>query len=540
MIRASRTPFLAVAALVVLASHATAQVRRPALAGSVASDFAFSADGAHVVFRSDARRPGTFELFAAPADGSVTARRLSATLPAGGDVTRFAPGTVRVAYLADQYANDVFELYSVPITGGAAPLALSGALVPGGDVLALHVTPDGTQVVFLADALVDGDEEFFRVPIDGSAAPVALDPAPDGLPIVGHWLHPAGTHLFFTQRDMVIGPPFEFDQFRDTLFVLALQGAPSKVELADAHFANGPFVLDVTGSSLVDVRVTPDGTRAVYIDYIIGKDGTDEIVLNSVPMDGSEPHVVLSQGTQNIDFGFEVTPSGRIVYAEGDLDGVYSIQADGTDRHDLTPATWNATVVFGLSPDGTEVCFYAWRYEGSVVKGALWSVPVDGSAPATELDQRTEMYVDEIVVTETSVAYVARLTQASQAPRELYGVDRSGAFAPLLLAPAAFTGTGASLLTRAPDERALFRYAATTSRDFELHLAPADASLAARRISGPMSGERDLHVYALSPDGERVVYSADQRIDEISELFTTTLSSTVPPVPFRLLERREF
>jgi hypothetical protein len=72
-----------------------------------------------------------------------------------------------------------------------------------------------------------------------------------------------------------------------------------------------------------------------------------------------------------------------------------------------------------------------------------------------------------------------------------------------------------------------------TDETIELLAAPLDGSSPARVLNGPLVPGGDVRSldllqapFALSPDGRRVAYLADQRTDEVFELF---LSSLEPP-----------
>jgi len=517
-----RLPALA-PALALLAAAGSAQGTRFGLLGDVADDFAFSPDGGTLVFRADAFHEGCVELFAGPADASAPARRLSAPLARGGDVTAFAVGAGRVAYIADQEEDEVYALYSVPIEGGAV-VPLSGSLVVGGDVASMRLTPDGTQVIYLADALVDTRREFFHVPIDGSAAPVALDPAPIHLPIPSYWIHPAGTCLFYTQRDIVIGPPFGLPQFRETLYVLGLGGSPNRLALASAHFSNDPFN-QAQGCFFLDLQVHPDGGHVLYTDAIYGKDGLTETMLNCAAIDGSETPIVLTNGAHNIDFSFLVSAGGRVVFEE--LSDIYSIRIDGTDRRNLDVNGWRAQIPFALSPEGSEVFFYSSLFQSGVLMGGLFRSPIDGSQPASALDQARDLYVRELVVDDTHASYLTRIGSSFTTFRGLYAVPRDGSLPPVLLNGPPVDRWGADTLSVAPGARVLYRNT-DPAFDFELFVAACDGSVPSRRLCGRMSGGRDMLAYRLSPNGEDVAYTADQRVDGTSELLATTLSGARP------------
>ena len=55
----------------------------------------------------------------------------------------------------------------------------------------------------------------------------------------------------------------------------------------------------------------------------------------------------------------------------------------------------------------------------------------------------------------------------------------------------------------------------------ELFCAPIDGALAALKISGPMVAGGDAFEVQFVPGARRIVYSADQEVDNRTELFTS-------------------
>ena len=85
--------------------------------------------------------------------------KLSGTMPATGDVTRFKISSdgQYVVYLADQDTDFVFELYSVPLAGpSTARVKLNRPLASDGDVIDFEISPDGSRVVVIEDVVTTG------------------------------------------------------------------------------------------------------------------------------------------------------------------------------------------------------------------------------------------------------------------------------------------------------------------------------------------------------------------------------------------------
>ncbi len=212
--------------------------------------FAFSPDGARVVFRAAGETPGKIELHSAPAAGGSAPIRLNGTLPAAGDVIDFAfsPDGSRVVYRADQQVDERFELYSVPVTGGT-PVLLNGPLVAEGDIPfgAFAVSPDGARVVYRADQAADERFELYSVPLTGGAA-VKLNSALDvGGDILDFAFTPDGSRVVY-RGDQQTDGAFE-------LYAVPVAGGA-------AVRVNDPLVPGGRVSS--GYSISPDGGHVAY------------------------------------------------------------------------------------------------------------------------------------------------------------------------------------------------------------------------------------------------------------------------------------
>ncbi|HEX6886335.1 MAG TPA: hypothetical protein VF530_23370 [Planctomycetota bacterium] len=493
-------------------------------AADVEADYAFSANGAQLLFRADLWVDDAFELFSSPADASGPPERLSRPLAPGGDVVRFVPAGSFVVYLADQDEDEVFELYATRSSSRPHVLAvvhrLSGPLAPGGDVLSFHVTPDGEHAVFLADKLVDGRPEFFRVALDGRTPPVALDPTPSTDPVTSSWLAPDGAHVVHTRRERlgVILP-----NYIEHLIALPVDGSLAEVEIASSLSSLGYY-----GSSFPALEFTADGQRVVYIDQVDGEDGAEDIHLFSAPIDGSQAPIVLNQGTSNTSLLFLLSRSlQRVVYSE--FDNLYSVALDGTGRVQLDPPTWTPVAPWAFTPDGTSILFQA-RVGGRFgPTGGLLRSRVDGSQPTSVLVSGS-LAIQQILATDRDVAYVQRDgTQFDPFGfRGLWTRALDGTAPAVLLNGPALTRTGCGTAQLAPGDRLLFTNSYSTESISELFVVARDGSLAPRRLSAQLSGGRDVSTFLQAPAGEGVVYRADQIQDGAFELFRTDLGGAGP------------
>lgn len=479
----------------------------------VQGDYRFDASGNRVLFRADPDVDERFDLFVAPSDASAPARRLNAPLPENVGVQSFELGAGGfVVYLADESVATRFELYGVALAGGE-PVRLSGLLVGGGDVARFQLTPDGTQVVFLADARVNNHAELFRAPVDGSAPVLPLEPSPSPNPIRDFRIHPDGS------RAVVIRPVP--DLFRERLGSLALDGSGATVFLA---YSAGP-VFSATAFSRVEVA--PDGLSVIAadVDDLDGDVGFGR--LYGIPMDGSRPAATLNQELELFDDAFVASAStGRVAFIDGS--DLVSTNLDGSGRVQLDFADWSPTSdEFALTPDGSRLIFNAFR--PGIGQLTLFVVPIDGSAPAANLGASID--VRGCVLTDSTVYHVANSSFGALLAQPLAGG------APLLLNGPATPSFGVTrnLLERTPAGEILFVQRAVGSPGSALHVVPGDGSLAPRRFGPVLVSPQSISTFRASADGSRVAYLANRSNPVTLELFPAALGATPPDRPYLTL-----
>lgn len=525
--------------------------RPPGFAAQDTFAFRASSDGAWVVYLADEGSDDLFELYGVPSDGSAPARKLSGPLVAGGHLVEVAEqglppvrtyepphvrtSHARVAYRADQEVDEVHELFAAPLDGSTPAVKVSGTLVAGGDVgTELEFALGGARLVYVADALVDERPEVFSAPSDGSLSPVSLSGplqqfgttsanasslrvTPDGGTVVYCGVAPFATanRIFAVPADGS-APPRPVSTRRVETFALTPDGARVVygawdsgsylfVELWTAPLDGGeaPRRLDArtTTGSVASYAVSPDATRAVYL-----ADHELHLVpeLWSVPLDGSglplrlHPPLAAGQGVR----AFAIGPDGaRVVYAaDADVPGtleLYSVPADGSAAPvKLSPAPVPGGGVAGggrehLLELGLERAVWVADARADEVF-ELFSAPLDGSAPAVRLS----------------------------GPLPPAGDVEAGP-------------DGAWAFRIAPDGRqVVYRADARLDAQHELWLVPADGSAAPVRLSGAMTtfggvppeDPRGIEQsFAFTPDGTRVLYRADQEIDERFDLWSARL-----------------
>lgn len=176
------------------------------------------------------------------------------------------------------------------------------------------------------------------------------------------------------------------------------------------------------------------------------------------------------------------SPDGsRLLYAaDQDLAGrvdLYSTSADGSSTPVLLSAPEEPQDrVFGpvFTPDGSRGSWLVYRTTTD-----LYGVPVDGSRPAARLNGR-------------------------------FG---PGSPPPFMVGP--------SYRISPNGTRVVYLADANVDQRYELFSVPIDGNArGSARLNGPLIPAGDVREFELSPDGARVIYLADQELDERLELFS--------------------
>jgi hypothetical protein len=290
------------------------------------------------------------------------------------------------------------ELFSSPLDGSASPVRISGPMIAAGNYVddSLIFAPDGRAVLYLADAVVNEQVELFRTAVDGSSPAVRL---------------------------------------------------------------NGPLPAggDVIAGS---VRITPDGTRAVYVaDETV--DGQQD--LYAVPLDRATSPLRLSSFALHgqVTSWLVEASDERAVFTAGQK--LYSAPLDASTPP-LRLYPFAGVTEARITPDGVRVVF--------LFSEILLSVPIDLSTPAVKLSESLGLGVQtfQIGADGRHVAFFHRLD------------------------------TGEAGLFAVPTEGGQ-----------------------PRRLSRETPWDLDVRAYRLLADGNRLIYLADPLVDERFELFESFL-----------------
>lgn len=500
------------------------------------TSFQISPDGTRVVYVADQRFDGVLELFSVPIAGGASTE-LAGGMVSGGDVLSFEAGplSLGVVFRADKLVDGVDELFAVPFSGGA--FRLNGALVAGGDVVDFRISTDDQHVVYRADRMTDEVIELYRVATTGGPNARLSDPL-----VAGGDVASSAAYL----------PSFVIDSDASRVAYLADQDVDDVRELysvpmlglQDPVKVNGPLPMGPVTGDVGDFEITADG-GVVYL-----ADGEVENVfeLYRAPVGGgtvtklSGPMV--AGGGVDPNGQWELSPDGsRVLYlAEQETDGLlelFSVPVDASEpaiklNHSIAPGI-PGIQVFELSADGTRVIY---RVELDPFSADLFAAAVDGSGTPVQLNLPGQSvdglsFPPEHHITSDGT-FVLYRTES-----ELWRVRSDGSDSPVRLSDPMvargmlFEGTGTSFQLSADGRYVAYLADARVDGRYELFLVAVDgigADALPIRVNKPLATGGDVTRFAISPDGGRVVYRADQELDERHELYAYVgLALSAPP-----------
>jgi hypothetical protein len=317
---------------------------------------------------------------------------------------------------------------------------------------------------------------------------------------------------------------------RDDLHLAALQPA----DVHSVPIAGGAPVF-VIASPLANVRFGADGWHAYRTPCQVDEyHGFARAFLERMALDGTEPVETLTTVTTGTSGSFtfvltaleELPPSwpcgpsceDPIVFS---IHGfrLHAVDADGTDTRTLS----NLTPVTSLRfvEDGPRV-LYSKGGDGPYI------APLDASAPGTLLappGDPTEAWE----LSGTRVVFVRSSGDPDDGLfRGLYSLSIDGGHDPLLLNGPPLPGQGivGDFVLSAGSQRVVFRDGSVA--DERLLSVPVDGSEPPVELAHMALGGH-VEDMVVTPDGSRVVYLADQRADDVFELYVARVDGTGEP-----------
>jgi Tol biopolymer transport system component len=368
------------------------------------------------------------------------------------------------------------------------------------------VSPDGSWLVYGIygiDGILPLHTVLHSVPMDGSAAPAQLSPV--GAPVFAPFLSTPDS-----QRVL----------YRITL--------GSQTALASSPLdGSAPAVILFTGIFVHEFQLAPDGSRAVFTARATA--GLDELF--SAPVDGSAPAQrldpvlvaggdVVSQGFQD---GFGISPDSQwVAYrADQDTDDVvelYAVPIDGSAAaHKLSgalPAPGGVDVGYPLQFGAGGRVLFASDPPGPSER-ELYSVLLDGSQAAVRLNAPSTPITSGFALSPDGSWVV--FTAFDSPSVNVYRVPVGGGTPQILNPPLVAGGhvVNNTYGTRPPVEnvafdstgtRVIYRADQDVDERIELYSVPFDASRISTKLNQPLAGEGQVVSFRVSPSSPRVAY----------------------------------
>lgn len=355
--------------------------------GIFIADYAISSDENWVVYVADQDNDEISDINSVPiAGGKPTI--LSKSLSNNGHVNyhRNSPFIISndnryVVFLANSgYFTRGRELYSVPINGGV-PVKLNGSLVEDGLVYEdFQISPDSKYVVYRANQNIPNVEEIYSVPITGGT-PVRLN-----RPLAQDF--DVGDYFDISpDSNWVVYKSDTDSQHKDKLYSVSIKGG-TPVKLS----GNLPLQ-DIISFGHDAVIISPDSRRVVYKIT----QGTQYIKdIYSVPIIGGDA-VKLNRDLMPDRYvaKFQISPDSKNVlyiangHQSGDLFSLFNVPITGGTpirlNHNGPPVDVNSLQNMHISPDGKYVIYAAYlMYEG--YQQQLYRVLINGG-PVTNLNK---------------------------------------------------------------------------------------------------------------------------------------------------------
>jgi hypothetical protein len=459
------------------------------------ADVAFSGDRRTVVWSARASSDLPFHTYAAPFDGATPALQISSR-PVGWAILRVFPDWVLTSLREGPAVVD--GLLRVHLDGSPTRTLTTRP------IWEVQTTAAGDWVVLRTQAAQD---KLFSVPTEAGAE-VALYEPPPGEALQDFEITLDGAYVIY-----LTGPSGH-------LLRVPIDGSRPAVLLSDASHDATTFEL------------TPDGLGVVYV---ASTGSLPPWELFGVPIDRSGPPVRLSaipasSSWSHSSYGVS-NGAPHLIHISG---GQLHSTAIGSGMTVLLngPLTEGSVDRYLHSPDGEWVVFHV---NNNSLPDTLHSVPTDGSRPAVSLYAGGEdVLADDYTVTPTG--YALFLTESSSGSVELHSAPLDGSRPAMPLHAPLGTGSVRSDYAVTGHGYAVFRASQEATSAIELFAARVDGRGLARRISSPMGigGNVDIPYaeegsFQVSPDGWSVLYRADQKRDDMFQLYETWIDRE-PPV----------
>jgi len=414
--------------------------------------------------------------------------------------------------------------------------AISGVMpadsdVSGGAALSFKISPDGQYTVFVAD--IDSDDTFdlYSVPVDGSAPPTRLSNVLNGTSII---------KFVIDSQDRIVYTAEEDNAGVTELYRVNNDGS-GKVKI-NPEFVDGALLL--LDRDVGYFQVSPDGGDIVYrADH----DTDDVFELYSVKIAGTNSKLndPLIAGGDVVDFKITLDGSRVIYQADQDISTqfeLYTVLIGGgaVDKLNFPLVAGGDVAQFELSTD-----YVIYRADEAVdTKFELYRVPIadgtrtkmnaDMASDAQDVFDNFKIYVDGSDSGNDYLIY--RADQDVNDVNELYSVNLPNSATRTKLNDTLPVGGDVDSFHYkiTPDgSRVVYLADQTVDDVLEMYVVPIGGGVSIKR-NDPLATDGDVSSFAISSDSGRIVYIADQEIDEVFELYSVAIVALGGPIVVKL------
>lgn len=487
-----------------------------------------SPTGDYIVYTADQEINNSTEIYSV-AVANLQLTKLNPDFTVAQNVTKFliSPDGLRVVYLADQ-DNNFKELYSVPI-GGGNPVKLNLAVDFEG-VQDFKITPDSATVVYSAGPSEPSTEDgrIFSVPITGGGSQALNDQPLDDVTFFS--ISPDSARVVYTARSF----------FRSNIYSAQLNDGTA-MQL-------NPALAD--GDNIFFFSISNDSQNVVY-RLQRGINTTAEADIQSVPIGGgtsiklngvitsrkSFNHPLITQDSNTVVFSQKHPRSAEGGSFTQRTQNIYAVPVGGGD---LTMIDTDESLNIAVRPDSILISNNAenlvYVEETIATDGSrkyeIYSAPLSGAARVKLSDNFDAAFYQDLVMTEDNSTVFFLATSTDSYVRGLFSVPINGGDITKVSDTLAFEGGVSEYVLTTDQQWVLYRADQLKNNVYELFIAPVTGEFSGK-VSGKLvkGGDVEFDGFAMSPDGNFVIYSADQDVLFETELYLAT--TDVPPLPPR-------
>ena len=319
---------------------------------------------------------------------------------------------------------------------------------------------------------------------------------------------------------------------QDTLGRFELYSAPVDGSVPPVKLSSGlAFGGGDQGVSLF--LVTADSNHVVFLaDPNLGG-GFDELV--SAPIDGSVAAVRLNVASEAPVTAVGLAPNGRVGYFGVGPSGAVelygaTVGSGGSGSRLTNVGAGNAAgdvVAADFSPDSSRVVFAADAATDNLFQ--WFSVSLTAGTPGSEVQLSNALSTVSLgAVSSDSSTVVYTGDDLTSQILDLFAVPLTGG-TPIRLNPA-HSGNGVSAIAISPDGTRVAYLADQNSIDVrEVYGAQIDVAGSGIRLNTPLAPPQSADTLMISPDSTTVVYEADENLPGTVELYAVALDGSASP-----------